>query len=269
MSEPRSQRAARAAQGAYDGILRNAGPSLSRYLLHSLGFHALLVAGMLLGWSGSDDGPPPLKPDAFYVNAVVLPKAEGLPDKPTYVPKAPPGQQGKKEAPPPEPDRMVLKEKTAEKEKGKEEKPPEEKPEKPPEPKAKSRADLLAGLGDPSDKERFATDVEGEEGAAPSRLDPRFGRKMSRYDRDIHDRAKDKWRPDLALVNQVSDGVQAVITFTIEENGAIKDIALGESSGNYAFDMSCAAAVQRAGRMPPPPRAPWQVSILFRPEERR
>lgn len=269
MSAPRSKRAEAAAHGAYSGVLRDTGPSLGRYLIHSAAFHGLLLIGMLIGWSGGDDAPPPLKPDAFYVSAVVLPKAEGLPDKPTYVPKAAPGDQGTKEPPPPEPDRMVLKEKKAEKDKGKPDPKPEEKKKEEPKPKARSRADLLAGLGDPSDQDRFATDVDGEAGAAPSALDPRFGRKMSRYDRDIHDRAKEKWQPDLALVKQVSDEVQAVITFTIEENGAIKDIALGQSSGNYAFDMSCAAAIQRAGRMPRPPRAPWHVQIMFRPEERR
>ena len=263
-------RRARSPAGAYDGILRDTGPSLTRYLVHSAACHGLLVVAMLIGWSGGDEGPPPLKPEAFYVNAVVLPKAEALPDKPTHVPKPTPGETGVKEAPPPEPDRMILKKPEAAKNKGpKEEEPTPEPKKKEPEPKTRSRADLLAGLGDPSDKERFATDVDGDEDAPPSALDPRFGKKMSRYERDIHDRAKEKWRPDLALVNQVSNDVQAVISFTIEENGGIKDIALVEGSGNYAFDMSCAAAVQRAGRMPPPSRAPLKVSILFRPEERR
>ncbi len=271
MSKPRSVRRASVPTGAYHGVLRDRGTGLARYLVHATLLHGGLLAFLLLGWAGGDDAPPSLRPDAFFVSAVVLPKAEGLPDKPTHVAKPNPGESGKKPAPPPEPDRMVLKEKTAEKKKGPEEpkKEPEKKKKEPKEPKKKSRSDLLASLGDPSDQDRFATDVDGDEDATPSSLDARFGRKMSRYDRDIHDRSKERWRPDLALVNQVSDDVETIVTFTIEANGGIKDIALAKGSGNYAFDMSCAAAVQRAGRMPPPPSAPWPVSILFRPEERR
>lgn len=267
MSEPRSMRRAAAQAGGYRGILRDGGPGLLRYLMHSSVAHGGLLAVLLLGWAGGDEPPPSMRPDAFYVSAIVLPKAEALPDKATYVPKPTPGERGSTPAPPPEPDRMVLEEKVEPKKGPEQPVEDKKKPEEPP-PK-KSRAEMLASLGDPSDQERFATDVDGDEDATPSTLDARFGRKMSRYDRDIHDRAKEKWRPDLALVKQVSDGVQTIVTFTVEANGGIKDIALAEGSGNYAFDMSCAAAVQRAGRMPPPPSAPWPVSILFRPEERR
>jgi TonB family protein len=270
VSQPRSVRRASVPTGAYQGVLRDRGTGLARYLVHAGLLHGGLLAVLLVGWAGADEAPPNLRPDAFYVSAVVLPKAEGLPDKPTHVAKPDPGEQGTKPTPPAEPDRMLLKEEP-EKKKGPEEpkKEPEKKKEEPKEPKKKSRSDLLASLGDPSDQDRFATDVDGDEDATPSSLDSRFGRKMSRYDRDIHDRSKERWRPDLALVNQVSDDVETIVTFTIEANGGITDIALAKGSGNYAFDMSCAAAVQRAGRMPPPPSAPWPVSILFRPEERR
>ena len=267
MKAPRSARRATAPTGVYHGLLRDEGSGLGRYLVHSLIAHGALAAILLVGWAGGDDPPPSLRPDAFYVAAIVLPKADALPDKATHVAKPNPGQSGAKPAPPPEPDRMVLKEKTEPK-KGPEQ--PVEPVEKKEEPTPKrSRTDLLTSLGDASDQDRFATDVDGDEDATPSTLDARFGRKMSRYDRDIHDRSKERWRPDLALVQQVSDGVETIVTFTIEANGSITDIALAKGSGNYAFDMSCAAAIQRAGRMPPPPSAPWPVSILFRPEERK
>ena len=254
---------------AYRGVLADAGTDLGRPLIHSALLHAALLALMLFGWSMSDDPPPLLKPDAFYVSAVVLPRAQAMPDKATRVVKPPPGEAGEKPTPPPKPDEMVLPEEDAPKREGEPEEPKTEAPEDEPTPKPKSRAELLAERGDPSDKERFATDVDGDADATPSALDPRFGKQMSRYDREIHDRVKERWQPGLALINQMQDGVSAVISFTITETGAIEDLAVADGSGNYAFDMSCAAAVQRAGQMQPPPKAPWSVSILFRPEEKR
>ena len=199
----------------------------------------------------------------------MLPKAEGLPDKPTRAPKPTPGESGTKEAPPPKPNEMVLPEEKAPEKKGEPEKKPEPKKKEEPEPKKKSRAELLSTVGDISDEDRFATDVDGDADATPTALDSRFGKKMSKYDRTVHDRVKDKWQPGLALVNQVTEGVTTVVSFTIEENGGIADIAVTDGSGNYAYDMSCAVAVQKVGRLPPPPRSPWPVSILFRPEERK
>jgi len=266
---PRSARGRRS-ESTYRGILADPGPGLGRYLVHSGLLHGALVAVSLLAWARSEP-PPPMVPDAYYVSAVVLPKAQDLPDKPTRAPRATPGDSGTKEQPPPKPNEMVLQEEKEPKDKGPEEPKKEPEKEKEPEPKPKkSRADLLANLdADVSDQDRFATDVDGEEGAKPTALDARFGQKMSKYDRLVHDRVKGKWQPGLALVNQVSDGVSTVVTFTIKENGSIADIALGEGSGNYAFDMSCAVAVQKVGKLPAPPRAPWPVSILFRPEERQ
>ncbi len=266
---PRSARR-RGEAHAYKGVLANPGPSFGRYLVHSGLLHAALVVSGLVAWAKSDP-PPPMVPEAYYVSAVVLPKAQDLPDKPTRAPRPTPGESGTKEQPPPKPNEMVLQEEKAPKEKGPEEPKKEPEKKKEPEPKpTKSRADLLANLdADVSDQDRFATDVDGDEDAKPTALDPRFGQKMSRYDRLVHDRVKEKWQPGLALVNQVSDGVSTVVTFTIEENGGIADIALGQGSGNYAYDMSCAVAVQKVGKLPAPPRAPWPVSILFRPEEKQ
>jgi len=263
---PRSARAT--ATGAYRGVLADPGKGIGRYLVHSTLMHAALVVGSLFAWAQSA-APPPLAPDAFFVSAVVLPKADDLPDRPTRAPKPAPGESGTKQAPPPKPNEMVLPEKEAPKEKGKEPK-KEEPPEKEePTPKAKSRAELLATVGDVSDQDRFATDVDGDADAKPSALDSRFGKRMSKYDRTVHDRVKGKWQPGLALANQVAEGVNTVVSFTINENGSISDIALAEGSGNYAFDMSCAVAVQKVGTLPAPPRAPWPVSILFRPEEKK
>ncbi len=263
---PRSARARSA--GAYKGVLVDPGEGIGRYLMHSGLMHAALVVLGGVAWANSDPPPPPLAPDAFFVSAVVLPKADDLPDKPTRAPRPDPGKAGTKEVPPPKPKEMVLEKKSAEKERGKEEKKPEEKKQEPKEPK-KSRAELLASVGDVSDQDRFATDVDGDADAKPTALDARFGQKMSKYDRTVHDRVKSKWQPGLALVNQVNEGVSTIVTFTIKENGAIADIAVAEGSGNYAYDMSCAVAVQKVGKLPPPPRAPWPVSILFRPEERK
>ncbi len=263
---PRSARGS--VSPTHRGVLADPGPGLGRYLLHSVLMHAALVVVSLVAWVRAEP-PPPLAPDAFFVSAVVLPKADGLPDKPTRAPKPTPGETGTKEEPPPKPNEMVLPEKEAPKKKGPEETKPEPKKEKEPEPPKKSRADLLATVGDISDQDRFATDVDGDADAKPTALDPRFGKKMSKYDRTVHDRVKDKWQPGLALVDQVTEGVTTVVSFTIEESGAIADIAIAEGSGNYAYDMSCAVAVQKVGRLPPPPRGPWPVSILFRPEERK
>ena len=268
----RTPRSARSAQGtvhSHRGVLSDPGKGIGRYLVHSILMHLALVIASLAAWAGSEP-PPPLAPDAFFVSAVVLPKADDLPDKPTRAPKPKPGDTGTKVEPPPKPNEMVLPEKEAPKTKGPEPKKKEPPPKKDePKPKKKSRADLLATLGDVSDKDRFATDLDGDADAKPTALDPRFGKKMSKYDRTVHDRVKDKWQPGVALVNQITQGVTTVVSFTIKENGSIADIAVADGSGNYAYDMSCAVAVQKVGRLPPPPRAPWPVSILFRPEERK
>lgn len=268
---PRSARQERGLEHLYRGILRDPGQGLGRYLVHSLLLHGGLVVALLVGWAQSDPPEPMVPPDAYFVSAVVLPKAKDLPDKPTYVPKKDPGQAGKKETPPPKPDEMVLPDKDEPKDEGPEDPTPpkkEEKTEEPTPPK-KSRKDLLAEIGDPSDEETFATDVDGDEDAKPTALDPRFGQKMSRYDREIHDRVKERWQPGLAVLNQVSDEVSTLLSFTITETGAIEDMKIDQGSGNYSFDMSCAAALQRVGKLPPPPRAPWPVSIWFRPDEKR
>ncbi|MCO4772230.1 MAG: TonB family protein [Deltaproteobacteria bacterium] len=264
----RAPRSAKAAAAAYKGILSDPGPGIGRYLVHSTLLHGALVVASLLAWAASDPPPPPLAPDAFYVSAVVLPKAQDLPDKPTRAPRPAPGKSGETKAAPPKPNQMVLPDQKKPEEKGPEEPKKEPKKEEP-KPRKKSRADLLSSVGDVSDEDRFATDVDGDADAKPTALDARFGQKMSKYDRTVHDRVKTKWQPGLALAQQVSDGVSTVVSFTIKENGAIADIALADGSGNYAFDMSCAVAVQKVGKLPPPPRAPWPVSILFRPEERQ
>lgn len=264
----RTPRSAQGTSHAHKGVLSDPGKGIGRYLVHSVLMHAALMVASLVAWAGSEP-PPPLAPEAFFVSAVVLPKADDLPDKPTRAPKPTPGDAGTKVEPPPKPNEMVLPEKEAPKKKGPEPKKKKSPPEKEePKPK-KSRADLLATMGDISDQDRFATDLDGDADAKPTALDPRFGKKMSKYDRTVHDRVKDKWQPGVALVNQIKQGMTAVVSFTVKENGSIADIAVADGSGNYAYDMSCAVAVQKVGRLPPPPRAPWSVSILFRPEERK
>ena len=270
MSEPRSERSG---GSHYRGILRDPGPGLdARSVTLSVLLHVATLAALVVGWSNDDDHRPPIDRDAFFVSAVVLPKAEGLPDRATFVPKPAPGEQGEKVEEPIRPDEPVLKIEKKEPKRGPE--PPVEQKKEPepkkPEPKKPSRSDRLAQLGDASDKDRFATDPFGDEDATPSTSEASpFGRPMTKYEKDVHDRVKENWKIHPTLLENVPNGVATIVYFRVAEDGAIEEMLVETPSGDSAFDMSALTAVRRTGRVPPPASAPWEFRIRFRPEDKR
>jgi TonB family protein len=248
-----------------ESLLLGPPSQLGRWLAPSAALHGALFAAALL-LSAKAKPADSVQPDAFFVSAIVLPKADALPDRATYVPKKQPGQQGETAPEKSNPDEMVLKEPEKEREKGKEEEPrtPDKEPERRP-----TREELLARVGQASEEAHFQTDTEGDENAVPTDMQALFGRPMTAYERLVHDRVKSNWNVIPAVVSTVRKQGYAVVRFQVDDGGVIQDPDVVTGSDSYAFDMSCISAVVATGRVPPPPEAPWTFSVLFRPEEKR
>lgn len=256
----------------YRGVLRDRGPGFGGTLVPSVLGHAAILA--MLAWGAGADmkNRPLIDKDIYMVSAVVLPKAEGLPDKATAPPPpAPEAAPAAEPAPaaPPEPDRMVLKEDR-----------PEPTPEvaeasapkpapRPARVKRPSRSELLARVGDESDTFRFETDPDGEEGAAPSGLRARFGKKLTPYQRRVADMIKENWYPRSSRGTPPA-GMEAIVQFTIDDAGRIGDPQIAQGSSDYVYDQSCFRAVRRTGTLPKPPAGePRTLFVRFLPEDKK
>ena len=263
----------------YRGILRDPGRGFLAGLPFSFGLHGCMVLMILvLGWLGGRDERPLLDKDIYMVSTVVLPKADGLPDKAT--------------APPPEatpapavveaearPDEMVLNE-------PKEEPTPEATPEatpKPeptpaaPEPRRPSREELLSRVdADESSTTRFAPDPDGEEGAAPTDFAAFDGARLSPYMRTLSDRIKDNWIPGsrrgkyVVGTGNIDMSLKAVVQFTINDAGAFGGPRIVHPSGDPIYDQSCLQAVIRTRRFETPPAdEKRKVQVLFDPADKQ
>ena len=243
-----SVRSARAAEdGGYHGVLKQDGAGLGVVMIPSLLLHLPLFILILGGFGVGDARNPMIDKDAYMVSAVILPKAEGLPDK-AAAPKLP-EREVVADEPPPRPDEMVLAEPTdptPEPEK-RPEKEPEEEPEKP---EKKSMADLLASVqaDEDSKKVRFATDPDGSEDADPlDSLRAKFGKQRDPYDQLVYERIRSNW--------QIPPGqkLETFIRFTVEPSGRLSAPEPVRNSGNWIYDQRCLRAVTRTGTVPPPP----------------
>lgn len=256
--------------GRYTGVLRDPGRGLLRGILPSLGLHlAMAGAIVLVGMVGSsDDDGPLLDRDIFMVSAIVLPKADGLPDKATAPKPAP-----KAEPPPPVEGAMVLPEPAQEPTPAPA---PTVTPKPQPTPEKPSREDLLAQVGaDESDRTRSATDVDGAEGVDPSVFGAFEGVQLSPYQRRLIDRIKDNWHPGSRKgkyapgTGNIDMGLRAVVQFRLTESGAISSPSVKYPSGDQVFDQSCLLAVTRTRRFDPPPEGePTRIEVLFDPRDK-
>ena len=260
--------------GRYDGVLRNPGRGFLVGLPGSILLHlGLLGCFFLVGMAGDRDRDPLLDKDIYMVSAVVLPRSEGLPDKATAPRPAP-----KEEAPPPVEGAMVLPEPTSEPEPTPRATPkPAVTPKPEPTPKRASRDDLLAAVGaDESDRSRFATDPNGEEGAGPSSFAAFDGVQLSPYQRRLTDRIKDNWHPGSRQgkyapgKGNIDMSLKAVVQFRIRDDGAITSPSIGHPSGDAVFDQSCLLAVTRTRRFDAPPEGEARrIQVLFDPRDKQ
>jgi outer membrane biosynthesis protein TonB len=233
--------------GGYDGVLKQDGAGLGIVLIPSFLLHLPLFI-MIFGGFGVDDARNPLiDKDAYMVSAVVLPKAESLPDR-AAVPEPEPVTRPEPEQA--RPDEMVLNEPEptpAEQPTPKEESTPAPKPE--PTPKRKSMADLLASVqADRSDRVRFATDPDGSTDADPlESLRAKFGKQRDPYDQLVYERIRSNW--------QVPKGkkLETFIRFMVEPDGRLGAPEPVQNSGDWIYDQRCLRAVTRTGTVPPPP----------------
>ena len=115
----------------YRGVLKGGSSGFRWGLVPSVGVHlGLLGLFSIPGlWQRTDR--PLIDKDIYMVSAVVLPKAEGLPDKATAPPPKPAGEEGKAPEAPILEGEMILKKKEAPK-KEQPKKKPQKKPEKKP-----------------------------------------------------------------------------------------------------------------------------------------
>lgn len=241
-------RSARADQeGGYDGVLKQDGASLAVVMIPSLLLHLPLFILIFGGFGVDSARNPMIDKDAYMVSAVILPKAEALPDK-AAAPKAP-EREVVADEPPPQPNEMVLKEPTeaTPKPKKKPEKKPEAKPEKKPK---KSMKDLLASVQADEDARevRFATATDGSDDADPlDSLRAKFGKQRDPYDQLVYERIRSNW--------QVPAGkkLETFIRFTVEPSGRLAAPEPVRNSGDWIYDQRCLRAVTRTGTVPPPP----------------
>lgn len=260
--------------GRYDGILRDPGRGFLVGLPGSIGLHlALLGTFVLVGMIGDRERDPLLDKDIYMVSAIVLPKAEGLPDK-TTAPRAAP----KEEPPAPVEGEMVLPEPSADPEPTPKATPrPQETPKPEPTPKRKTREDLLADVGaDESDRSRFATDPDGEEGAAPNPFAAFDGVRLSSFQRRLTDRIKDNWHPGSRQgkyapgKGNIDMSLRAVVQFRLKDDGAISSPSIRHPSGDPVFDQSCLLAVTRTRRFDAPPEGEARrIEVLFDPRDKQ
>lgn len=261
---------------SYRGILSDPGRSFATGLLPSVGLHGVMVLIFLLaGMIDLGDADPLMDKDIFMVSAVMLPKAESLPDKATAPRPPDPGESGTMEEPPIVQDQMVLPEAKPEAKKEPERKPdPTPAPKK--EPKKPSRDDLLASLNaDESDEARFETSTDGDEDATPSNQWQQFeGRQMSPWERRLQDRIKDNWLPGtrqgkfVAGSGNIDMDLRTVVSFKVVGSGAFSSPQITHRSGDAIFDQSCLQAVIRTRRFEAPPEDPWTVNLLFDPADK-
>lgn len=80
-----------------------------------------------------------------------------------------------------------------------------------------------------------------------------FGYKYGWYRDLLERRIAEKWRTD-EVDPRIQTAPPAIITFTIQRNGAIRDVRVLQSSGNYALDNSSKRAVYEASPLPELPR---------------
>lgn len=260
----------------YRGVLRDPGRGFLAGLPVSLGLHGCMVAVVfLLGWVGQKERNPLLDKDIFMVSTVVLPKAEGLPDKMT-------APEPKAEAEPktveaePLPDELTIPEPKTEEPTPAATPAPRAEPSTP-EPKKPSREDLLAGLdADESSETRFATDPDGVEGAAPTDLSAFDGVALSPFMRRLSDRIKDNWIPGsrkgkyVVGTGNIDMSLKAVVQFSINDAGAFAGPKIVHPSGDPIFDQSCLQAVIRTRRFDaPPPDEKRRVQVLFDPADKQ
>lgn len=258
-------RSARAEQsGGYNGVLKQDGAGLAVVMLPSFLLHLPLFILIFGGFGVGDARNPMIDKDAYMVSAVVLPKAEGLPDK-AAAPKMPEREVAADE-PPPLPDEMVLhepKDEPTPKPETKPERTPA--PEPPPkDPPKRSVKDLLASVQADEDAEavRFATDPDGSEDADPlDSLRAKFGKQRDPYDQLVYERIRSNW--------QVPSGkaMETFIRFTVDPSGRLSAPETVRPSGDWIYDQRCLRAVTRTGTVPPPPGGkPRVVTIRCYPD---
>jgi len=260
--------------GRYEGVLRNPGRGFVAGLPGSIVLHlSLLGTFFLAGMIGERERDPLLDKDIYMVSAVVLPKSEGLPDKATAPPVAP-----KETPPPPVEGAMILPEPAVEPDPTPKPTPkPTATPKPEPTPKRRSRDDLLAAVGaDESDRARFATDPDGEEGAEPSAFSAFDGVRLSPYQRRLTDRIKDNWHPGSRQgkyapgKGNIDMSLRTVVQFRLKDDGAISSPSIRHPSGDPVYDQSCLLAVTRTRRFDAPPEGEARrIEVLFDPRDKQ
>jgi len=220
-------------------------------ILGSLILHGGLLAGVLLVPGLLAEPPKPIE----YVPVMLVPAPAVGVETPAPRPAPPP--EPTPEPPPPEPepasDVPVLPDETKPKE-------PEPQPKpKPAEPRPEPPPAALPGpqgspTGDPGSSFTQGAAVLGVE-------DPSFT--YGYYLDRLVVAVKSQWvRPPLG------SGVQGVVHFRIQEDGAIQDVRIVQSSGYNSFDLAALRAVQAAAPLPPLPRSyakgPLGVNLIFK-----
>jgi colicin import membrane protein len=70
------------------------------------------------------------------------------------------------------------------------------------------------------------------------------------YRQRVINAVKERWS------NAISrPGLTAKVRFRIAPDGTVSDVRLEQGSGNAIYDQTALAAVERVGRLPPPPPA--------------
>ncbi len=87
---------------------------------------------------------------------------------------------------------------------------------------------------------------------------------LDEYKKSIHDRIKELWVfPDIGI-----SGLEAVISITVKRSGTIVINRFEKPSGSAVFDQSALKAIQRAGKVEPPPFGEdMEIGLIFSPDE--
>lgn len=224
-------------------------------------FHVMITLLLASSRACQEESAPLFDPqDVMNVEMVALPKATGRnPDRATRAPRPPEGSRTA-EAPPADPDQMVV--------------PQEQTEEQPsgastPSPDAQARRDELlrdlrreqlvkqmdasAPLGD---RDRLATDPDstlspdavGWGSGSGTPMDP----ELARYIVKLRQRILPHWTPLPRLIRENPD-IETVVGVWLDPDGVVQVVRVLKDSGSASYDQSCLRAVRKAARLPLPP----------------
>lgn len=126
------------------------------------------------------------------------------------------------------------------------------------------KQDRLSEIKEKLESEQASASATAEPRAATEPAEGQRSRVLDNYINLIHESIKEQWVfPDIDI-----KGLEAVISITVMKNGLIRINRFERPSGNELFDRSALKAINKTGRVKPPPFGEdFDIGIRFIPDE--